>query len=52
MDEKLKSCPFCGGEADEYAEDGYLQIECRKCGARSRKDSDMDAIKAWNQRVK
>ena len=51
MDE-LKSCPFCGGEADEYAEDEYLQIECQKCGARSRKDSDMDAIEAWNRRVK
>lgn len=30
-DEKLKPCPFCGGEAYFYACDVLIQIGCKHC---------------------
>lgn len=29
--EKLKPCPFCGGEAFEWACDRLIEIGCKKC---------------------
>lgn len=65
--EKLKVCPFCGGEAciltsklpivllDTDGEIGIREMfraECKICGARTRKCiNQMQAIAAWNKRA-
>lgn len=44
MSDKLKPCPFCGGEAEIKNFDGYHRyangvvdfIQCKKCGGRTR----------------
>lgn len=44
---ELKSCPFCGGEAEvvfEFDEFGGCRIECTQCGA------SVDTAAAWNTR--
>jgi len=64
--EKLKRCPFCGGEArvsTYVVERGITvasaaQCECKECGATTKevKDKEGDgsfvsnAIEAWNRR--
>lgn len=59
---KLKSCPFCGGEAEvrknEFGSSGYAFIACKRCGASTKFfDKSLDysavyeAIKSWNMRV-
>lgn len=54
--ERLKPCPFCGGEA-KTAEKNFVRYSlwtavCQKCGMQTRiKFSDEDATKAWNRRV-
>lgn len=63
MSEKLKPCPFCGGEAEKYAKEyngiRLLSVVCKACGtsgplyrtAKPRiKDSENPAIEAWNTR--
>lgn len=53
MPEKLKPCPFCGGEAEskELWNRDY-EIECKKCGARSGEYlKEKYAIENWNRRV-
>ncbi len=64
MDENLKLCPFCGGEAElQYGGSGNREsagmsfVRCKKCGAISQKfevsrkySSDEKAIEAWNRR--
>ena len=57
--EALEACPFCGGEAKN---DSYLscdccgkayngRIECKSCyAAISHRDTDVEAITAWNRR--
>lgn len=43
-DNKLKPCPFCGGEASECAPIGtILMVECRNCMA-------MCMLVRWNDR--
>lgn len=52
MSDKLKSCPFCGGEA-EMIETLFCdyKVECEKCGAStSYCDSEEMAVEAWNRR--
>ena len=60
---KLKSCPFCGGRAEQFIKfmpdnTNYYYIMCSKCKA----SSDMffsyvgyeglqEAVSAWNKRV-
>lgn len=51
MTEKLKPCPFCGGEAEIIKDDMYVWGHCTNC------DSDTDlyqikkeAVAAWNAR--
>lgn len=50
---ELRSCPFCGGEAElEHLEiDGYL-AHCSKCDGMIEKwfDTKDEAIAAWNRR--
>ena len=53
MNEKLKRCPFCGGEARIFYPDStFTRIGCRKCQTVS--DSyvtQQEAIAAWNRRI-
>lgn len=57
MTEKLKSCPFCPGEAaivnfKPHQPEGYWQVMCRKCGIKTRyHQGKYDAVKAWNTRA-
>ena len=53
MDEKLKPCPLCGGEADLkrglYVIDNYVM--CRACKTKTTLYNTKDeAIKRWNTR--
>ena len=56
---ELKSCPFCGGEARLFVNDG-VRVLCTKCRASSKilvdsecyKTSAVEkAIEAWNRRT-
>ena len=61
VNNKLKSCPFCGDELvkvkfdeDEphYLDDGNCFIECQNCNAKSGHfHREEEAIAAWNKRV-
>lgn len=58
-EEELRSCPFCGSEAElvhplskGYALDRYFVV-CKACRAAStRYNTEADAIAAWNRRAK
>lgn len=58
MSEKLKSCPFCGGEAEMCRNFGRIGVGCKECNASFRSEqicseSGYDSVvKAWNRRVK
>ena len=55
MTEKLKPCPFCGGNVEKIGGSWNLSIQCRKwrtCGARMTHAKEKIAIKAWNRRLK
>lgn len=47
MSDQLKPCPFCGGDAFEFA--GV--VGCDRCGASVSAFSKDEAIKAWNRRT-
>ena len=62
--EKLKPCPFCGGEAEMSVDGGnhgytpdIYYVKCKHCGAQIRKVSDNyydlsnAVVNAWNNRV-
>ena len=63
MDETLKPCPFCGGEADYHSEKGptgevYGWVGCNQCDAmschtdtRSMQPEETHPIDAWNTRA-
>ena len=51
VEEALKPCPFCGGEAIWVTEDKNW-IMCKECRTDGRlRKSHQDAIDAWNERV-
>ena len=50
---ELKPCPFCGGLAFIYSEDGeYYRVVCDNCDGAIERNSDnkKEAVKAWNTR--
>lgn len=57
--EKLKPCPFCGGDAkrEDYGLIGNDEVvKCTECGARTKLflkgvHFGGDAIEAWNRRA-
>jgi Lar family restriction alleviation protein len=58
--EIIKRCPFCGGEATNYAYDSYdgyqgdctrYRVKCRGCGAMIEDRTAEKAIAAWNKRT-
>lgn len=59
--ERLKLCPFCGGEARTVYVSRYMvsYVECKICLASSKAFADYDeeasgtddAIAAWNRRI-
>lgn len=67
MSNKLKPCPFCGGEAHyledstifKLKEDGTAEklnrlmyfVWCTKCTALVSGNTNAEAIEAWNRRV-
>lgn len=57
MSEKLKPCPFCGGEAIRgiachVHEDYAFRVECRECKIVTPfYDTEAEAIEAWNRRT-
>lgn len=47
--EKLKRCPFCGGEAKIC---GYYFIQCVKCGSSTLTHTNRElTINTWNARI-
>lgn len=56
MEEKLKPCPFCGGEA-ELVNIGMkvcnpITVHCKECECNTNWFSrEWEAIDAWNKRV-
>ena len=52
---ELKTCPFCGGEAEVYTEEDesqeWVYVRCVDCWARTDgNDTEIGARDAWNQR--
>jgi Lar family restriction alleviation protein len=64
--QKIKTCPFCGGNAEKQEETmsgGHGMyytmrfVKCLFCGANGPKfetyyDGDKDEVEAWNKRIK
>ena len=56
MADKLKPCPFCGGDAGTIEVFAYGRVagyfvSCEKCGCQLKSyTSNQNAIKAWNKR--
>lgn len=54
--DKLKPCPFCGGEPFKYffwsvSNGTFLEIICKKCKCQTGCLREAEAIKAWNRMV-
>lgn len=49
--EKLKKCPFCGGEGYVISVEMHYWIRCKSCNADTDADSTLEgAIHLWNAR--
>lgn len=48
---KLKLCPFCGGEATITLFIKQIAISCTNCSAVVVEKTAQEAIEAWNRRV-
>ena len=58
MTEKLKPCPFCGGEAKLRNEGCCIFVKCKNCGAEAglvhisaEYCANEKAAEAWNRRA-
>ena len=51
MCQKLKSCPFCGGEAKLYESVVSYFVRCNDCRASVRGTSEKEVIANWNRRA-
>ena len=58
MTEKLKPCPFCGGEANLKDTSGFIVAKCESCGAESgvvkvsaEYCANDKAAESWNRRT-
>lgn len=52
MEQELKPCPFCGGDANIVSrEEGITFITCKDCYAEMFGSTKESAIKQWNTRV-
>jgi Lar family restriction alleviation protein len=67
MTDKLKPCPFCGGDAvlynqsSKYTDRNSYLVNCSNCSCRTRefayyeikarRETEQKAIEAWNRRV-
>lgn len=53
MNDKLKPCPFCGGEAIvDGCDDTLWIVICKECNASiGHKETKEEAIEAWNKRI-
>jgi Lar family restriction alleviation protein len=50
-EQKLKPCPFCGGEA-VLIKGYFCWVKCDYCGAETvAETSTTEAVDAWNRRV-
>lgn len=54
MSDKLKPCPFCGGEAIvDGCDDTLWIVICKDCNASiNYNETKQDAIIAWNSRIR
>lgn len=53
---ELKPCPFCGGEAENFEDDGNFGVRCCNSACigndlEPRYSSEHFAIKGWNRRA-
>jgi Lar family restriction alleviation protein len=52
-EEKLRPCPFCGGEAKSRKSNGVYYVFCTNCSTKTVDSITPDsAIDAWNRRAK
>ena len=54
MTDKIRECPFCGGEAmlRKRGRNTQNYVVCENCGAVSKiTETEADAIEAWNNRT-
>ena len=56
MNKKLKSCPFCGGEAEVFESDAWYIVGCYNISCPIMPHTWMsetveEAIECWNRRV-
>ena len=51
----IKPCPFCGGNKIDFFKrefvDSVHTIECMGCWAQMSKNSELEALEAWNRRA-
>lgn len=51
MNEKLKPCPFCGGQGEHLVYGGDHWVKCMTCNATSNMvHSESGAVDIWNKR--
>lgn len=49
----LKGCPFCGAPAKVEKERSFhWNARCDSCGTMVTRETEEDAVKAWNERIK
>lgn len=49
--QKLRECPFCGGEAETLG-GAYYWVRCKSCGVETKGfHHKWQAIETWNRRV-